>query len=77
MLLFPSESEAGTTWSFQASPCVLHIAPASDARQNKETMGQSFSGPLLAERVSLWMTDGLKQLKAFGNTIGALLQQMA
>ncbi len=67
----PGESEAGTMSSFQASPCVLHIAPASDARQNKETIGQSFSGPLLAEGVSSWMTEGLKQLKAFGYTIGS------
>lgn len=55
--------------SFHASPCALHIVPTADARQNKETIGQSIGGALLAGDVGPWMTEGLGHLKDFGYTV--------
>ncbi|VVE71870.1 hypothetical protein PAN31117_04197 [Pandoraea anapnoica] len=50
----------------QTGTCKVHIAPAVDARQNKETIGASGSGALLADNVSPWMSEGLGHLKDYG-----------
>ena len=46
--------------------CALRILPPVDERQNKETIGAGFGGPLLTGEARRWMTDGLLQLKDFG-----------
>ncbi|KVO19544.1 hypothetical protein [Burkholderia ubonensis] len=67
-----ADSEASTMSSFHASsPCAVHIVPTVDARQNKETIGQSTSGALLVDDISPWMTEGLGHLKDFGYTVSA------
>lgn len=55
-----------------AAGCTLRIAPAVDARQNRETIGMALgAGALLAPDVSPWMTDGLGHLQAFGYKVSA------
>ena len=49
----------------------LQIAPTVDARQNKETIGQSMGGALLAGDIGPWMTEGLGHLQDFGYTVSA------
>lgn len=66
-----ADSEKGAMSSFHASPCAVHITPTKDARQNKETIGQSINGALLAGDISPWMTEGLGHLKDFGYTVSA------
>nr|WP_315245806.1 hypothetical protein [uncultured Albidiferax sp.] len=46
--------------------CPIHITPTQDARQNKETLGATFRGPLLAGDATPWIVDGLTHLKDFG-----------
>ena len=58
-------SEAGAK-PFRAGTCQVRIQRTVDARQNKETIGQSMGGALLAGDISPWMTEGLGQLKQFG-----------
>jgi hypothetical protein len=52
-----------------SSACTVRLLPTEDLRQNKETVGQSMGGALLAPGVDLWMDEGLHQLKAFGLTV--------
>lgn len=49
-----------------ADACPTRVAIATDARQNKETIGQSMRGALLSGNMSQWVTDGLADLKSFG-----------
>lgn len=49
-----------------AGVCPTRVAIAADARQNKETIGQSIGGALLSGNMSQWVTDGLADLKSFG-----------
>lgn len=49
--------------------CPVHIVPTEDARQNKETIGQSASGALLTDDIGRWVTDGLIALKDYGYAI--------
>jgi hypothetical protein len=51
------------------STCPVHIVLTEDARQNKETIGQSGSGALLAGDISRWVTDGLAALKDYGYVV--------
>ena len=46
--------------------CSVRVLFTEDARQNKETFGQSMRGALLAGDMSKWVTDGLLDLKVFG-----------
>jgi hypothetical protein len=46
--------------------CALRILPPVDERQNKETIGAGFGGPLLTGEAGRWMADGLLHLKDFG-----------
>jgi len=57
---------------FPAGTCKLHIAPAVDARQNKETIGQSISGALLAGDIAPWMTEGLGHLRDYGYDVSPM-----
>ena len=67
-----NDREMDTMSSFHASSaCAVHVVPTVDARQNKETIGQSMSGALLADDISPWMTEGLGHLKDFGYTVSA------
>ena len=61
-------SETGAK-PFRAGTCALRIVRTVDARQNKETIGQSMSGALLAGDVSPWMTEGLGHLRDFGYVV--------
>ena len=61
-------SETGAK-PFRAGTCALRIVRTVDARQNKETIGQSMGGALLAGDISPWMTDGLGHLRDFGYTV--------
>ena len=45
--------------------CPVLILATEDARQNKETLGQSMGGALLSGDMSKWVTDGLIDLKVF------------
>ncbi|AJX14605.1 hypothetical protein [Burkholderia ubonensis] len=64
------DSEVGMMSSFHASsPCAVHIVPTVDARQNKETIGQSINGALLVGDIGPWVTEGLGHLKDFGYTV--------
>ncbi|SFI88499.1 hypothetical protein SAMN05192543_104579 [Paraburkholderia megapolitana] len=66
------DSEVDTMSSFHASSaCAVHVVPTSDARQNKETIGQFVSGALLVDDIGPWMTEGLGHLKDFGYTVSA------
>ncbi|MFJ2992453.1 hypothetical protein [Pandoraea sp. NPDC087047] len=58
--------------TFQAGSCTVHIVPAVDARQNKETIGSSLSGALLADDVSPWMSEGLSHLKDYGYAVSEI-----
>jgi hypothetical protein len=51
---------------FRSGNCKLRILHTVDARQNKETIGQSMSGALLAGDIGPWMTQGLEHLKDYG-----------
>lgn len=51
------------------STCPVHIVLTEDARQNKETIGQSGSGALLAGDISRWVADGLLALKDYGYVV--------
>jgi len=51
------------------SACPVHIVLTEDARQNKETIGQSGSGALLAGDVSRWVADGFIALKDYGYAV--------
>jgi hypothetical protein len=51
------------------SACPVHIVLTEDARQNKETIGQSGSGALLAGDISRWVADGLMALKDYGYVV--------
>lgn len=64
-----ADSEVGAMSSFHASACAVHIVPTVDARQNRETIGQSLGGALLVDDVSPWMTEGLQHLQDFGYTV--------
>ena len=66
----PMAREAGTK-PFGGGACAVRIVRAVDARQNKETVGQSMNGALLADDVGPWMTAGLSQLKDFGFVVTA------
>lgn len=55
--------------AFQTGTCEVHLMPAVDARQNKETIGATISGALLADDVSPWMTEGLGHLKDYGYAV--------
>jgi len=46
--------------------CPIRVAATVDARQNKETIGQSMNGALLSGDMSKWVTDGLADLKNYG-----------
>jgi hypothetical protein len=46
--------------------CPVHVVRTEDARQNKETIGQSLNGALLTDDVGRWVTDGLIALKDYG-----------
>lgn len=46
--------------------CPIRVAATVDARQNKETIGQSMNGALLSGDMSKWVTDGLADLKSYG-----------
>ena len=61
-------SEAGAK-PFRAGTCKLRIVRTVDARQNKETIGQSMGGALLAGDISPWMTEGLGHLQDFGYAV--------
>jgi len=64
-------SETGAK-PFRAGTCTLHIVRAVDARQNKETIGQSMGGALLAGDISPWMTEGLGHLRDFGYAVSTV-----
>ncbi|WP_083253510.1 hypothetical protein [Pandoraea sp. ISTKB] len=49
--------------------CRVSIVPAIDARQNKETIGATLSGALLADDVSPWMSEGLHHLQDYGYAV--------
>lgn len=51
------------------STCPVHVVPTEDARQNKETIGQSMSGALLGGDIGRWTTDGLVALKDYGYAV--------
>jgi hypothetical protein len=61
-------SETGAK-PFRAGTCALRIVPVVDARQNKETIGQSIRGALLAGDIAPWMTEGLGHLRDFGYAV--------
>lgn len=61
-------SETGAK-PFRAGTCALRIVRTVDARQNKETIGQSMSGALLAGDIGPWMTEGLGHLRDFGYVV--------
>jgi hypothetical protein len=63
-------SETGAK-PFRAGTCALRIVRTVDARQNKETIGQSMSGALLAGDIGPWMTEGLGHLRDFGYAVSA------
>jgi hypothetical protein len=46
--------------------CPVHVLPTQDERQNKETIGASFGGPLVTGEAAPWVSDGLTHLKDFG-----------
>jgi hypothetical protein len=46
--------------------CAVRILPPVDERQNKETIGAGFGGPLLTGEANRWVADGLRHLKDFG-----------
>ncbi|WP_072617434.1 hypothetical protein [Pandoraea vervacti] len=56
----------------QTGTCRVHIVPAVDARQNKETIGASGSGALLVEDVSPWMSEGLTHLRDYGYVVSEI-----
>ena len=47
-----------------AGTCALRILPPVDERQNKETIGAGFGGPLLTGEAGRWVADGLLRLEA-------------
>lgn len=49
--------------------CPIHVVSTQDDRQNKETIGAGFRGPLLTGEAGRWVSDGLFQLKDFGFTV--------
>jgi hypothetical protein len=51
------------------STCPVHIVLTEDARQNKETIGQSGSGALLTGDIGRWVADGLIALKDYGYVV--------
>lgn len=51
------------------SGCPIRVVAAEDARQNKETIGQSINGALLSGDMSKWVTDGLADLKSYGMSV--------
>ena len=46
--------------------CPVRIVATVDARQNKETVGQSMNGALLSGDMSKWVSAGLGDLASFG-----------
>jgi hypothetical protein len=46
--------------------CPVHVVPARDDRQNKETIGASFGGALVTGDAAPWITESLGHLKDFG-----------
>jgi hypothetical protein len=54
---------------YRNNTCPVHIVLTEDARQNKETIGQSGNGALLAGGVSRWVADGLIALKDYGYAV--------
>ncbi len=46
--------------------CSVHVVPARDERQNKETIGASLRGALATGEAAPWVTDGLMHLKDYG-----------
>ena len=64
-------SETGAK-PFRAGTCALRIVRTVDARQNKETIGQSMGGALLAGDIAPWMTDGLGHLRDFGYSVATV-----
>ncbi|MCL2636716.1 MAG: hypothetical protein FWD50_08860 [Betaproteobacteria bacterium] len=46
--------------------CPIHVVSPQDNRQNKETIGAGFRGPLLTGETKQWVLDGLSDLKEFG-----------
>jgi len=46
--------------------CPIHILPAVDERQNKETIGATIGGALLAGDAGPWIGDSLYQLRDLG-----------
>lgn len=65
-----TESERDAKSAFRADqPCPVQVASTVDARQNKETIGMSVGGALLAGDITPWMTEGLTHLKDFGYTV--------
>jgi hypothetical protein len=52
-----------------AGTCPVHVVATEDARQNKETIGATFGGPLLSGNASRWASDGLIHLKGYGFTV--------
>ena len=65
--------DRGARESYAVQPyngaCPVHIVLAEDARQNKETIGQSGSGALLTDDIGRWVTDGLIALKDYGYAV--------
>ena len=56
----------------RAGACKLRVVTTEDARQNKETIGQSITGALLAGDISPWMTEGLGHLQDYGYTVSTI-----
>ncbi len=54
--------------------CPLNMVRVVDARPNKDTIGESFSGALLSPDISQWVTDGMLDLKSYGEPVTLVSQ---
>ena len=46
--------------------CVVHLAPALDQRQNKQTLGHGAAGPIVAGDAAPWLDAGLERMAGQG-----------
>ena len=60
--------EVGSAQAY-AQTCPVHLMAPEDARQNRETIGQSVGGALLVSDISPWTLDGLRSLKDYGYVV--------
>jgi hypothetical protein len=57
-LTYDAGSRESATTAYQDT-CAVYVVATEDNRQNKQTIGATFGGPLLAGDASPWITDGL------------------